>query len=104
MELQITEANVLIIKQGEAQKSLFNLLNEFYKSETNNRDNFGRVEIAQAVFYDLALFIKDGEYDNEEIQDSDDNDGNDFVPTPGPIGGTVTPNVFDNFILATEGV
>ena len=95
---------MLIVKQGEEQKSLFNLLNEFLKSETNNRDNLGRVEIAQAVFYDLALFIKDGEYDNEEIQDSDDNGGNDFVPTPGLIGGTVTPNVFDSFILTADGI
>ena len=99
MHVEITEQSVLVVKKDEdnrEQVSFFNLLNEFYKSEQHNVDNLGRIEIAQQFFYDIALFIKEGEYDNEEIEDDDTDDSvstynNRFLPESRkesfPVGG-----------------
>jgi hypothetical protein len=71
MEIQITDHSVIVVKKNNEdtrdQISFFNLISEFYVKQKE----MGRVEIAQHFMYDLLLFVKDGEYDNYEIQNAE---------------------------------
>lgn len=73
VKLLINENNVAVLSNGEHSFTLFNLLEEFLQSP-ENRDKLSRIEISQAIFYELALFIKEGADRDVEIDFDDSYD------------------------------
>ena len=73
VRLLIYENNVAVVKEGEQTLTIFNLLEEFLHSP-ENRERLGRVEISQAIFYELALFIKEGADSDVEVDFNDSYD------------------------------
>ena len=73
VRLLINENNLAVIKNGEYSFTFFNLLEEFLNSK-ENKDKLSRIEISQAIFYELALFIKEGADSDAKIDDDDSYD------------------------------